>query len=98
MYIVYAANEIKLDEISKVEYSKAWLFQHRLTLIGEDVLKFKFEAEFFECCKDGLIVVSCAVDDDKLITLSLLVEQSLGCLSRPMHINQLYMILGFFTQ
>ena len=41
-YIVYAANEIQLDENSKLEYCKTWLYKHKLTIMEEGVLKFNF--------------------------------------------------------
>ena len=41
-YIMYAANEIELDEDSKLEYCKTWLYKHRLTIMEEGVLKFNF--------------------------------------------------------
>ena len=37
-YIVYAANEIELDEDSKLEYCKTWLYKHRLTVMEEGQL------------------------------------------------------------
>ena len=41
-YVVYAANQIELDENSKVEYCKTWLYKHRLTIMEEGILRFNF--------------------------------------------------------
>ena len=41
-YIMYAANEIELDDKLKVEYTSSWLCEQRVMLMENNILKFNF--------------------------------------------------------